>query len=153
MKQLFIFFILIRVGFTIKCLIWLPKLILELLTAMDSSVDGFTNSSLTWMKNSLQFHPGMRKCLATKMAIANELGCVVRMVVDSMLLHAESGPNDHRKEAPRFIQLFHSHWLMVNFMIFRLKGLQKTEAWIRMSLLKQSKNSKNPWNWFPVDWD
>ena len=32
-----------------------------------------------------------------------KLGCVVRMVVDSILPHAESGPNEHRKDAPRFI--------------------------------------------------
>ena len=31
-----------------------------------------------------------------------KLGCVVRMVVDSILPHAESGPNDHRKDAPPF---------------------------------------------------
>ena len=31
-----------------------------------------------------------------------KLGCVVRMVVDSILLHVESGPNDHRKDAPPF---------------------------------------------------
>ena len=31
-----------------------------------------------------------------------KLGCVVTMVVDSVLPHAESGPNDHRKEAPPF---------------------------------------------------
>ena len=31
------------------------------------------------------------------------LVCVVRMVIDSMLPHAESGPNDHRKDAPPFI--------------------------------------------------
>ena len=30
------------------------------------------------------------------------LGCVVRMVVVSMLPHAECGPNDHRKDAPPF---------------------------------------------------
>ena len=29
-----------------------------------------------------------------------KLGCVVRMVVDSILPHAESGPNDHRKRIP-----------------------------------------------------
>ena len=29
--------------------------------------------------------------------------CVVRMVLDSILPHAESGPNDHRKDAPPFI--------------------------------------------------
>ena len=33
----------------------------------------------------------------------NKLGCVVRMVVDSVLPHAESGPNDHRKDASLFI--------------------------------------------------
>ena len=32
-----------------------------------------------------------------------KLGCVVRMVIDSILPHAESGPNDHRKDAPPFI--------------------------------------------------
>ena len=30
----------------------------------------------------------------------DKLGCMVRMVVDSILPHAECGPNDHRKEAP-----------------------------------------------------
>ena len=32
-----------------------------------------------------------------------KLGCVVRMVVDSLLSHPENGPNDHRKDAPQFI--------------------------------------------------
>ena len=32
-----------------------------------------------------------------------KLGCVVRMVVDSILPHAECGPNDHSKDAPPFI--------------------------------------------------
>ena len=32
-----------------------------------------------------------------------KLGCVVRMVVDSLLPNVESGPNDHRKDAPPFI--------------------------------------------------
>ena len=31
-----------------------------------------------------------------------KLGCVVRMVIDSILPHAESGPNDQRKDVPRF---------------------------------------------------
>ena len=31
-----------------------------------------------------------------------KLGCVVRMVVDSILPHAKCGPNDHRKDAPLF---------------------------------------------------
>ena len=33
---------------------------------------------------------------------SHKLGCVVRMVVDSILPHAECGPNDHRKDAPPF---------------------------------------------------
>ena len=33
----------------------------------------------------------------------DKLGCVVRMVVHSILPHAECGPNDHRKDAPPFI--------------------------------------------------
>ena len=32
-----------------------------------------------------------------------KLGCVVRMVVDSILPHAKSGPNDRPKDAPPFI--------------------------------------------------
>ena len=36
-----------------------------------------------------------------------KLGCVVRMVVDSILSHAEFGSNDHRKDAPR---LFPGHF-------------------------------------------
>ena len=32
----------------------------------------------------------------------SKLGCVVRMVVDSILPHVESGPNDHRKDTPPF---------------------------------------------------
>ena len=31
-----------------------------------------------------------------------KLGCVVRMDVDTLLLHTVSGPNDHRKDAPPF---------------------------------------------------
>ena len=31
-----------------------------------------------------------------------KLGCAVRMVVDSILTHAECEPNDHRKDAPPF---------------------------------------------------
>ena len=35
--------------------------------------------------------------------LTNKLGCVVRMVVDSILPHEDSEPNDHRKDAPPFI--------------------------------------------------
>ena len=35
-----------------------------------------------------------------------KLGRVVRIVVDSILPHADSGPNDHRKDATPFIRGF-----------------------------------------------
>ena len=34
-----------------------------------------------------------------------KLGCVVRMIVDSLLPHAESEPNDYRKDGPPFIRI------------------------------------------------
>ena len=37
--------------------------------------------------------------------LSYKLECVVRMVVDSILPHAESEPKDHRKDAPPFILL------------------------------------------------
>ena len=40
-------------------------------------------------------------CLIPTVCI--KLGCVVRMVVDSILPHAESGLNDQQKDAPPFI--------------------------------------------------
>ena len=38
------------------------------------------------------------------MRFPSKLGCVVRMVVGSILPHAECGPNDHRKDAPPFTE-------------------------------------------------
>ena len=46
-----------------------------------------------------------------------KLGCVERMVVDSILPHAECGPNDHRKDAPPFM----------NQLVFDVLG--DNEAW------------------------
>ena len=37
-----------------------------------------------------------------KFYLTNKLGCVVRMVVGSIMLPAECGLNDHRKDAPSF---------------------------------------------------
>ena len=60
-----------------------------------------------WLKLSLLFlflvEPSRLKWWQSK------LGCVVRMVVDSILSHAEIGPNDHRKDAPR-LELFHRRY-------------------------------------------
>ena len=36
---------------------------------------------------------------------SGKLGCVVKMVVDSILPHAESGLNGHRKDASPFIYI------------------------------------------------
>ena len=52
---------------------------------------------------------------------AYKLGCVVRMVVDSILLHTECGPNDHRKDAPPFnILLWYLSMLVLPFSDFLL---------------------------------
>ena len=40
--------------------------------------------------------------LARRPDWTTKLGCVVRMVVDSILPHAGSGSNDHRKDVPQF---------------------------------------------------
>ena len=45
---------------------------------------------------------------------ATKLGCAVRMVVDSILPHAESGPNGHGKDAPQFTQ-FREFFIKVRF--------------------------------------
>ena len=42
------------------------------------------------------------KSVSIQLDYRYKLGCVVKMVVDSILPHAESGPNDHRKDAPQF---------------------------------------------------
>ena len=44
-----------------------------------------------------------------------KLGCVVRMVVDSILPHAESGPNDQRKDAPPFTSPLNFARISLNF--------------------------------------
>ena len=43
--------------------------------------------------------------------------CVVRMVVDSIMPHAASGPNAHRKDAPQFTILSHLPCGIENFKI------------------------------------
>ena len=53
----------------------------------------------------------------------NKLGCVVRMVVDSILPHAECGLNDHRKDVPPFT---HVKLVMVgNFYLERTRSDEK----------------------------
>ena len=43
-----------------------------------------------------------RKMADNSTQSTTKLGCVVRMVVESIVPHAECGPNDQRKDAPRF---------------------------------------------------
>ena len=38
---------------------------------------------------------------------ANKVGCILPMVVGSILPHAEFGPNHHREDAPHFIRFRH----------------------------------------------
>ena len=45
----------------------------------------------------------------------DKLGCVVRMVVDCILPHAESGPNDQRKDAPPFTSPLNVARISLNF--------------------------------------
>ena len=45
---------------------------------------------------------------------------MVRMVVDSILPHAECGPNDHRKDAPPFTLRF-----IIMFNSFQAKAIQR----------------------------
>ena len=49
--------------------------------------------------------PPQTEDIGTVHCFLNKLGCVVRMVVDSILLHAECVPNVHRKDAPLFTSL------------------------------------------------
>ena len=46
--------------------------------------------------------PDLGGCDAEQGKLRNKLGRVVRMVVDSILHHAECGPNDHQEDAPPF---------------------------------------------------
>ena len=57
-----------------------------------------------------------------------KLGCVVRMVVDSILLHAGSGPNDHLKDASLFTK-----WKISSVMLFWLPVIHYlflTRRWV-----------------------
>ena len=54
--------------------------------------------------------PDLGGCDGESGKLRNKLGRVVKMVVDSILLHAECRTNDHRKDAPPFsnkILLYH----------------------------------------------
>ena len=55
----------------------------------------------------------------------NKLGCVVRMVVDSILPHAECGPNDHQKDAP-----FRDRYYIINYMVlYNMKDIMDYGIW------------------------
>ena len=63
------------------------------------SLNDYFNSPTLWSH---------RNSLSGVESFGIKLGCVVRMVVDSILLRAEFRPNDHRKDAPRL--LGHRSW-------------------------------------------
>ena len=50
--------------------------------------------------------PNINAQVEFQIGISHKLGCVVKMVVDTILPHAESGSNDHRKDAPPFSYVF-----------------------------------------------
>ena len=56
------------------------------------------------LKETLHIHAQnvVKKLLGYVYKILAKLGCVVKMVVESILPHVESGPNDHRKAASQF---------------------------------------------------
>ena len=43
-----------------------------------------------------------RNAIFNTSTLTSKLGCVVKMVVDSILPHVECGPNDHQKDEPPF---------------------------------------------------
>ena len=63
------------------------------------------NSKILCEKN---YRKIIEKFLKMKMGLNSgwftKVGCVFPMVVVSLLLHAEFGPNDHRKDAPHFMK-------------------------------------------------
>ena len=65
-------------------------------------------ASFSWISNGTLSHPMLVYMILDQ---THKLGCVVGMVVDSILLHAEYGPNGHRKDAPPFIfRDLHNLW-------------------------------------------
>ena len=54
-----------------------------------------------------------------------KLRCLVRMVLDSILPHAVSGPNDHRKDAPPFI-IWPNEWMLFDY----FKDLMDVEMYL-----------------------
>ena len=68
------------------------------------------DSDIHWYQPRIRFIPQVWFCTNRPLGFHEydsfylsiiKLGCVVRMVVDFILLHEESGPNDHRKDAPQ----------------------------------------------------
>ena len=66
-----------------------------------------------------------------------KLGCVVSMVVDSILPHAECGPNDHRKDALQFSSFVQNFSSSITNVVLKLlfQNLQR-----RTMILEQLKN-------------
>ena len=93
-----------------------------------------------------------------------KLGCVVRMVVYSVLPHAKSGPNDHRKDAPRLAVLL-SHMKMLRIFYWKLGNYISTDfvlmkmlhvnyrefiIWIRKDHETSRRNKKQKVKWIKL---
>ena len=75
----------------------------EELTRIQNSLNKAVGQVSAWQydRRGMDFQPifSYTMCISCNSC---KLGSAVRMVVDSILLHAKSGPNDHRKDAPPF---------------------------------------------------
>jgi len=69
---------------------------------------------------------------------APKLGCVVRMGIYSILPHAKSGPNDHRKYAPPFI--LHSNFchapIFVEYVFMSARSFLVQSDWRKLCTIK-----------------
>ena len=67
------------------------------LEALDSDISRF------YFSKRLKTYSNGLHLMHSKYHFQNKVGCVLTMVTVALLLHAEFGPNDHRKDAPHFI--------------------------------------------------
>ena len=76
-------------------------------TCTDTDMEGLCMKKTcedNWEKGLREEAEGLFQINLFNVSDAYKLGCVLRMVVDSILPNAKFGPNDHRKDAPPFIE-------------------------------------------------
>ena len=76
---------------------------------------------------------------------SSKLGCVVRMVVDSILPHTECGPNDHRKDAPPLTGKFIHDQAQdsISKKNHRMTVVDKISSFLRMIFLMSVREGKS----------